>query len=303
VELRHLRSFVAVAEELHFGRAAERLHLSRPPLTQQIKALEQELGTRLLDRTSRSVELTDVGRTFLEHARRILQDTDRAVDAAQRTARGELGWLTLGFVDSAAYALLPRLLRAFRARHPDVRLDLRELATEPQLALIGGGLDLGVVRDPRPDDVEDLVATDLEHERLVAVLPDDHRLVDRVRLRLADLATDRFVMVARAGTPSVHDRFIELCLRAGFSPHTAEEAHQYPTMVSLVAAGYGVAVVPACVTLLPVAGVAYVPLSDPDATSLLALVAPRGPASPAADAFLRTATEVLRGDSRESRRG
>lgn len=293
MELRHLRSFVAVAEELHFGRAAERLHISRPPLTQQIKALEQEVGITLLDRTSRSVRLTEGGRTFLEHARRTLWEADRTIEAAQRAARGELGWLTLGFVNSAAYEVLPRILRIFHARHPDVRLDLRELPTEDQLRLVGSELDIGIVRDPRLDDGHELTVTPLVHERLWAALATEHPLATATQVELAELAMEPFVMVSRAGTPSCYDHIVALCLGAGFSPQTAEEALQYPSMLGLVAAGYGVALVPACATLLQVAGVAYVPLTDTDATSVLALVTPNGRGAPTTETFLRTSTEVL----------
>ena len=292
MELRHLRYFVAVAEELHFRRAAERLHISRPPLTQQIQDLEREVGVTLLDRTSRSVALTEGGRAFLAYARRSLAEADRAIEAAQRTARGELGWLTLAFVNSAAYEVLPPLLRAFHAQYPDVRLDLRELPTENQLGLIGGELDLGVVRDPRVEQDDDLTLTPLVDEPLFAALPHDHRLAARRRVDLAELAADPFVMVSRAGTPSVHDATVALCLQAGFSPRTAEEALQYPTVLGLVAARYGIAIVPACARLLRIAGVAYVPLADAGATSLLAFVTPTGQQTAAAISFLRCAAQV-----------
>jgi DNA-binding transcriptional LysR family regulator len=294
MELRHLRYFVAVAEELHFRRAAERLHVSQPPLSQQIKALEDEVGVRLLTRTSRHVELTDAGRTFLQLARRTIAEAEHATEAARRVARGELGWLRLGFVDSAAYELLPQMLRTFHARYPDVRLDVRELPTEVQLDLIGSELDLGIVRDPRLEEDSPLTVTPLVREPLLAVLPDTHRLAKTARIELSDLAGEPFVMVSRAGTPTVHDHIVALCLRAGFSPHTVEEALQYSSILGLVAADYGVAVVPACVTLLRFAGVAYVPLDDPDAVSVLALVTSTGDTSPTVDSFLRTMSEVLR---------
>jgi DNA-binding transcriptional LysR family regulator len=289
VELRHLRYFVAVAEELSFRRAAQRLHIAQPPLSQQIKQLETEVGALLLRRTSRHVELTDAGAVFLEQARRTLRDADQAIESARRTARGELGWLTVGFVDSAAYELLPPILRALRARALGVRLDLRELTTEQQLPALTDELDVGLVREV--NDMPGLLRTPLLREPLLAAVPLGHPLASRRRVQLERLAAEQFVFFPRPRVPRVYDHLMALCRSAGFSPRTSQEALQYPTMLGLVAAGFGIALVPACVRALHRSGVAYVPLAD-DATSELSLVTGAGTDSGALDIFRATAVAV-----------
>ncbi len=293
MELRHLRYFVAVAEELSFRRAAERLHVAQPPLSQQIKQLEAEVGTMLLRRTSRRVELTDAGVVFLERARRTLRDAELAVESARRTARGEIGWLNVGFVDSAAYELLPPVLRAFRARAPGVRLELRELATEHQLPALADELDVGLVREV--NDLPGLHRTPLLREPLLAAVPLGHALASRARVQLVQLAAEPFVFFPRARVPRVYDHLVALCRAAGFSPRTVQEALQYPTMLGLVAAGFGIAIVPTCVRALHLAGVAYVPISDKPATSELSLLTSTQRDSVALDVFRATATAVAGG--------
>jgi len=290
LELRHLRSFVAVAEELSFRRAAQRLHIAQPPLSQQIKRLESEIGTLLLRRTSRHVELTDAGVVFLEHARRTLRDADLAVESARRTARGELGWLTVGFVDSAAYELLPPVLRAFRARAPGVRLELREIVTEAQLPALADELDVGLVREV--EDLSGLRRILLLREPLLAALPIGHPLASRPRVQLAQLAAEPFILFPRASVPRVYDHLVALCRSAGFSPRTAQEAFQYPTMLGLVAAGFGIALVPTCVRALRRAGIVYVPVTDAAATSELSLVTAADRDSAALDTFRTITTAV-----------
>ncbi|CAN5149173.1 LysR substrate-binding domain-containing protein [soil metagenome] len=290
MELRHLRYFVAVAEELHFHRAAERLHIAQPPLSQQIKQLEAELGTMLLRRTSRRVELTDAGHVFLGWARRMLRDADLAVESARRTARGELGWLTVGFVDSASYGLLPHILRAYRARAPGVQLELRELTTEHQLSALSDELDVGLVREL--NDLPGLVLTPLLVEPLVAALPPGHRLSERSRIPLAELAAEGFVLFPRPRVPYVYDHIVSLCRSAGFSPRLAQEALQYPTMLGLVAAGFGVALVPSSVGAFLRAKVAFVPLRERTATSELSLAYHESQESPALKTFVDVARAV-----------
>jgi DNA-binding transcriptional LysR family regulator len=290
MELRDFRYFVAVAEELNFHRAARRLHMAQPPLSQQIKHLEAEVGATLLRRSTRKVELTAAGEVFLERARRILREAEAARETAGRTARGELGKLIVGFVDSASFDLLPRIFGAFREQRPEVALELRELGTEQQLAALGEELDVAVVREV--DDLAGIIRTPLLQEPLLAALPPDHELANRPWLALADLATAGFIFFPRSRVPRVHDHLTALCRRAGFTPHVAQEALQYPTMTGLVASGFGVALVPACVQAFCRSRVSYVPISDAEATSQLSLVARQDSDSAALETFWSAATAL-----------
>src|SRR3954453_15892050 len=202
MELRHLRYFVAVAEELHFGRAARRLQLAQPPLSRQIQGLEQELGVRLLERTKRHVELTPAGKVFLEHARKLLTEADHAVAAARRAARGEIGRLAIGFVGAATYSALPELLRVFHTRFPDVELVLYEMTSAHQHdALREGRIEVGFVRPAIPDDT--LARRVARGEPLVAALPAGHRLARRDEpIPLSDLAGEPFILFPRDPRPS-----------------------------------------------------------------------------------------------------
>lgn len=288
-----MRSLAVLAEELSFRRAAERLHLAQPSLSKQIQQLEAEVGVSLLHRTSRRVELTDEGLVFLEHARRTLRGADLAVEAARRTARGELGWLRVGFVDSAAYELLPPILRAFRTNAAEVRLELRELGTSEQLSALGDELDVGLVRELT--DLRGVARTSLLREPLLVAVPLGHPLATARQARLAQLAGEPFVMFPRARVPRVYDHLVALCRAAGFSPRTTQEALQYPTMLGLVAAGFGVALVPGCVRNLLGDGVAYVPLTDDHAVSELSLVAAGDRPSGSLKIFRATAIAVASG--------
>ena len=271
MELRQLRYFVAVAEELHFGRAARRLHMAQPPLSQAIKQLESELDATLLARTSRRVELTDAGRLLLDEARRTLAQADRAATTARLAAQGATGWLRLAFVASAACDILPTLLPAQRAAAPDLALQLRELTTQGQLsALERDEVDLGIARDVEPR--EGIVLTPLREEPLVAAVPEGHALAAAASLAVGDLAEEPFVLPPRLAVPRLHDAVLTLCREGGFSPRVAQEALQFPTILSLVTAGVGVAIVPAPVAAFRREGVAYVPLTEERARSSVALI-------------------------------
>lgn len=268
MELRHLRYFVAVGEELHFGRAARRLHLAQPPLSRQIQALEKELGVRLLERTKRHVELTPAGRVFLEHARKLLSQADDAVVAARRAARGEIGRLAVGFVGSATYSVLPELLRVFHARFPEVELVLHEMTSAHQhQALREGRIEVGFVRPAIPDEA--LARCVIRREPLVAALPAGHRLAqDNGPLPLSDLAGEPFILFPRDPRPSFGDLITGYCVAAGFSPRVVQETQEMQTAVSLVAAGIGVSLVPEAVRSLPRTGVTYRRLTEPPVTEL-----------------------------------
>lgn len=260
-ELRQLRHFVAVAEHLHFGRAAQALHISQPPLSRSIQDLERRLGAQLLARTRRKVELTPEGARFLAEAKRLLAQLERALLEVGSMAAGTSGRLRLGFVSLADFGVLPGLLKAYKAARPGVALALREmLSPEQAAALEAGELDLGLLLPPVTGDLEHLV---VQRERFVAALPARHRLARGAgRLAVRELAEEAFVMAPREIAPGLHDLVGLLTSRAGFSPRVAQEAIQMQTVVSLVSSGLGVALVPASVANLGRRGVVYRELAD-----------------------------------------
>jgi DNA-binding transcriptional LysR family regulator len=259
MELRHLRYFVVVAEELHFRRAAERLHMSQPPLSQQIRALEQEIGATLFERNQRKVELTAAGEAFFERAREILDAVEDAARQARRVQRGEVGRLAVGFVGSAMYSFVPELLREFRSHAPDITLRLHELGTSEQLRqLEDGRLDVGFVRVPRTRP--ELTFETLLEEPVVAALPDAHPLATHPLLRLADLEGEPLVLLTRAGAPGLREALAEAIDRLGGEERVVQEAAEMQTVIGLVAAGVGVSLVPESVRALARAGVTYRPL-------------------------------------------
>jgi DNA-binding transcriptional LysR family regulator len=292
VELRHLRYFVAVAEERHFGRAAERLHIAQPPLSQQIRRLEAELGAPLLHRTTRSVDLAPAGEVLLGRAREILAAVDAATDDARRAARGEFGRLAIGFTGSATYALLPALAAALRAALPGVVLDLRgELLTPAQVArLLDGTLDLGLLRPPVRE--RELRVEVLRREALVAVLPEAHALAAADAVPLEELASEPFVVYPSHFRSVVHDAVEEACAAHGFRPRVALEVSETSTLVSFVAAGLGVSLVPASVRNMTVQGAVYRPLARDATTVELAVAWRRDDVTP----LLERALEVVRRD-------
>ena len=285
MELRHLRYFVAVAEEMNFGRAAQRLAISQPPLSQQVKDLEHELGAELIDRSRRRIRLTHAGALFLEEARLALSQAEKAARTARRAQRGEIGTLSVGFVGSATYQVLPEALRSFRERYPDVELRLRTMHGAQQVeAFREGRIQVGVLRPP----VDDYLATrTLLEETLVAALPADHPLARSRKVGLSELAGEHFVLAPRTSGPATHDRIVGLCRRAGFSPDVAQESAELQTVAGLVAAGMGVALlVGRPEHLLRHRGVAYLEVTDPGATWELAAAWRKEERSPTARAFV-----------------
>ena len=292
MELRLLRSFVAVAEERHFGRAAERLHMAQPPLSQQIRRLEAQLGVTLLHRTTRSVELAPAGEVLLVRARDILAAVDSAAEDTLRAARGEFGRLAVGFTGSATYALLPQVAAALRGALPGVVLDLRgELLTPAQVeGLLAGTLDLGLLRPPVRE--RELAVEVVRREPLVAVLPEAHRLAREATVPLEELASEPFVVYPSHFRSVVHDAVEETCAAHGFLPRVALEVSETATLVSFVAAGLGVSLVPESVRHMTVHGAVYRPLSRDAAAVELALAWRREDAS----TVLERALEVVRRD-------
>lgn len=243
MELRHLYYFVAVAEERHFARAAERLHLAPSPLSRQIRQLERELGVQLLERSTRSVALTDAGKVFLDEARRTIAQAEHAARMARQAQRGEVGELHVGFVTAAAFHVLPRLVHAFRERYPRVELVPHNMTISDQVeALRERRLHVGIVREPV--DSLPLRIELLQEDPVVAGLPRDHPLARRDSIPLAALKSDRFIFFGRDSSPDFHDLLISLCYRAGFSPVVAQEVQEGMTLLGLVSAGIGVCLVP-----------------------------------------------------------
>jgi DNA-binding transcriptional LysR family regulator len=262
IELRPLRQFVAVAEELHFGRAALRLHMTQPPLTQAIQGLERTLGARLFDRTQRSVALSPAGAALLPQVRRILAAADELPRRAQAAAAGLSGQLRLAFVSSIAYGPLPGWLRSFRAAHPDIALQLREATLDVQLdAFAAGEIDAGFVLHARGAAPPGLAAWRALREPLVIVLPETHALAAVRSPRFGDLAREPMVIFPRAIAPSLFDAVVGFYRAQGATPQIAQEAIQMQTIVNLVSAGIGVAWVPASLMQLQRPGVVYRPLA------------------------------------------
>lgn len=285
MELRQLRYFVAVAEELHFRRAAARLHVSQPPLSQQIARLEAELGCRLLARTRRRVELTPAGRAFLSDARAMLSELEVAVATAQRIATGQAGVLRIGFVGSALLSILPAIVQDFRRVRPEVEIELRERSTVAQLqGLLSGVLDVGLVRPPIESDPA-LRTEVVLRERTVAALPAAHPLTRFQRVSLKRLAGEPLVLFPRDQAPGFHDLLMQQLATTGTAPTVIQYAPEMLTIIGLVAAGIGVSPVPASLGRLGLDGVTYRPLSGAPATELLA-VTRANEESPLVQAFL-----------------
>lgn len=295
MELRHIRYFVAVAEECHFGRAAARLHIAQPPLSQQIKALEAELGVELLIRSTRKVELTPAGHRYLERARVILASIDAAGVEAGRIASGQIGRLAIGFTGSATYELLPTLARVLRSDLPGIELDLKgEMLTPRQVAALGDGtLDLGFLRPPVHDPGLDVRV--LRREPLIAVLPEAHPLAQSASIRLGDLRDEPFISYPSHRRSVVHDAVFDTCEQAGFRPTKVQEVAETSTLVSFVAAGLGVALVPASVQHLKITGATFKPLAGTTGEVELAVATRAGDDSPVLARVLTRAQALIGG--------
>jgi DNA-binding transcriptional LysR family regulator len=291
MELRHLRYFVAVAEEGHVTRAAERLGIQQPPLSQQIRALEAELQVQLFRRKPRGVELTQAGQALFAEAKAVLQQVKHAVAAARRTADGEAGRIGLGFTSSASFhPFVPRAIRSYRETHPLVALTLEENGTGELVdALAQERLDAAFVRSPI-GPVQGIAVHSVLEEAMIAALPARHKLAGRAGagpLTLAELAAETFILYRRPLGPGLYDAIIAACQRAGYSPKIGQEAPRMLATLSLVAAGLGVTLVPESMRRLRVHGVVYQRL-DPSAGLIapLNLAYRRGDVSPAARRFI-----------------
>lgn len=272
IELRHLRYFIAVAEECHFGRAAARLNISQPPLSQQIQILEQQIGARLLARTNRSVSLTAAGKQFLADARQILIHVEAAATRAERLHQGEIGELRLGFTSSAPFIKsVSASLSAFRRQYPGVHMQTLEINTRAQIApLSEGALDLGLMRNTTlPDTLEWQV---ILREPLLAMLPMDHHLARHPVIPLSELAKEPFVFFDPHVGTGLYDEILGLLRRYDLTPQITQEVGEAMTIIGLVSAGLGVSILPASFRRVQLKEMVWVPLDAHDAVSEMWLV-------------------------------
>jgi DNA-binding transcriptional LysR family regulator len=291
--LRQLSYFVTLAEEQHFGRAAERSGIAQPPLTQQIQRLERQLGCQLLIR-GRRTQLTAAGAALAPDARRLLRQAEQIVENARRIARGETGQLRIGVPPSVMLTRLPEAIRRYRHLYPSVDFTLRELATSAiEQALRAGEIDLGFLRETQPEPP--LQFSLFLSEPLVAILPVKHTLARTRNVALKRLHSDPFVFFPKRLGPAFHDRLIQACIDAGFTPNIAQEATQWQTVVSFVEAGMGVSIAPQSVSKFRVAGIVYRPLVRLQ-TSVYASWREQALA-PAAEIFLKLAAARLENPS------
>ncbi|MGO4833202.1 LysR family transcriptional regulator [Rhizobiaceae sp. 2RAB30] len=294
VDLRQLRQFVAVAEELHFHRAAARLNMSQPPLTTAIRKLEEEIGVSLIERGNRTLGLTAAGHTFLAEARQTLRQAERSVAVARETAAGMTGLVRLGYVGSSLYGRLPDVIRSFRRDYPRVGLELVE-ATSMQLVsqIRDGTLDLALLIPPI-DGAADLSLHFFDHDRLSIALPCSHPLASVQEVSVNDLANEDFVLWPVAQGPGFHLKVIRLCTSAGFVPKVVQEAHGMHAVLSLVAVEAGVSIVPQSMAAFRSDRIVYRPILSEDAVFSLSFCRSEPPSNPAASNFLACANDSLR---------
>jgi DNA-binding transcriptional LysR family regulator len=294
-DLRQLRYFVAVAEALSFTQAAQQLHISQPPLSQQIQSLELDLGVKLLDRTKRRVALTEPGRLFLDEARKILAQADASRELVAEAAAGFTGHLRLAYTVSVSFhPALPQTLLRFSQASRGVRVQLSEMYTGAQYnAILNDQIDVGFVRaEPRSDNIARLLHIEVvDHEPLIVAMPSAHRLAQRESVQMFELAGERFVAQPRVLAATLYDRLMVLASKADFRPKIRQEAQQVTALLPLVAAGLGLALVPASLSVVKLAGVSFVALDDPNATMLLAVARRADNRSPVLESFLRTVRE------------
>ncbi|GGC58557.1 LysR substrate-binding domain-containing protein [Undibacterium terreum] len=294
MELRHLRYFVTVAEELHFTRAAERLHIGQPPLSQQIQALEQEIGVQLLERSKRWVRLTPAGKSFLEDARKILALSEQAGQTARRAGRGEIGELRIGFTPSTPFTeIFPAVINLFRTEFPQVTLGLREMPTMRQLAAIEERqLDLGFIRPTEVEVGKTISLTVLSSDPLMLVMPAKHRLAGHKSVPFEELAAESFIMYPHQVGTGLSRQVQRLCREAGFEPRIAQEAQEASTIIGLVAAGCGISILPESFRKIRLEGVTYRPMAGKSSRTALMLATLAAENNVITDAFLRLAASV-----------
>nr|WP_315482838.1 LysR family transcriptional regulator [uncultured Undibacterium sp.] len=299
MELRQLRYFIAVAEELHFTRAALRMHIGQPPLSHAIQMLEEDIGAQLFERTKRSVRLTAAGQLFLQDARRIIALTESAGEVARKAARGETGELRIGFTFSTPFtALFSNVIHRYREKYPEVNLIFRELSTNRQLEEIEKQqLDLGFIRPPDGATEEaiklnNLRLNTLRRDPLMVVLPSTHALSKKRKIALKELAHESFIMYPHQAGTGIYPQIMRLCQAQGFVPKVAHEVGEASTIIGLVAASCGISILPGSFDRLQMEGVCYRPLSDSDAMTSLLLVRPKNDGNPLIEAFSALAMKL-----------
>lgn len=291
VELRHLRYFVALAEELHFGRAAERVFVAQSTLSGQIRTLEERMDVRLFERTKRSVALTEAGRTLLPYARRLLREAARAEEATRHVEQGLAGILRVSYETGVVHGYLSRIIKAFRQRAPGVRLELFDRSSRAQAdALRAGEVDVGFLF--LPADERALMTWEIGVLPSVVVMPEHHRLAGRKHVALAELADEEHVMWARELVPAAYDEYLHACHNAGFHPRVVQEVRNQESLLGLVAAGMGVAVAHRLVAELRPPGVRFAPLTEPPLTLRTGVAWSHEGTSPVLTRFLEVVREV-----------
>ncbi|MBP2630657.1 MAG: transcriptional regulator, LysR family [Firmicutes bacterium] len=293
MELRHLKYFVVVAEELHFTRAADRLNMAQPPLSQQIHQLENELGVQLFYRNKRQVELSAAGEIFLKSVYKILNDIEKACDTAQRTHRGELGKIVVGFTGAATFGILPHLLQPYRTKFPLVDLAVLQLNTTDQIqSLLNGEINIGIIYVPVKNP--GLTFKVIHQQPFIIAMPKNHPLASKSDpIELQELSKETFIMIPRKAGQVYYDTIINIFHSAGFSPNIGPEVYELQTSISLVAAGMGVALVPDSIQTLRIDGLAYRHLKNPGSTLKTALVWRNDEASPLVHEFIALAEENI----------
>lgn len=288
MDIRHLRYFIAVAEELHFSRAAGRLNIAQPPLSLSIRTLEEELGIRLFERSKRRVTLTEAGQAFLEEARAVLQRVAGAEQRLSQVKRGAIGPLEIGFTGAVVFSdVMSPLLAVFHSHWPNVRLTLEQMTTGAQLeALNERRLDLGFARPPDGELPAGIASRRLQQEPLLVALSSDHPLAGAGRIDLVELKDEPFVMPTRQTSPGLYNKIRELCNAAGFLPRAAAEVHQMTAIVSLAAAGIGVSIVFAGMRRATIPGLAFLEIADEAAVLDLLLIYRDGDTRPIVRNFL-----------------
>ncbi|MBD2774274.1 LysR family transcriptional regulator [Iningainema tapete] len=293
MEFRQLQYFLAVAEELNFSRAAKKLKIAQPPLTRQIRKLEQELGVELFLRNNRRVEMTEAGKAFLEESRRTLEQVEHSMRVAQGASRGKIGRLVVAFEGSSAYDIVPASIKTYRERFPDVELVVLGMTTHEQVqALHAGAISVGFVVPPLKGKEKELVVEAVLQEPLVLALPENHPLASQSKVKVRSLANEPFIMAQRESGCGMYDQVMAICLRAGFSPKVTQEVNEMQVMLGFLAAGLGIALLSASVKQFQRPGVVYRELQPSCPEVALAVLWRRNDTSPVLHAFLDVVREL-----------
>lgn len=293
MELRHLKYFKTVAEELHFGKAADRLNMAQPPLSTQIRHLEEELGIPLFHRTKRRVELTKEGEVFLEKVYQILKNLDESIETVRKVNRGEIGEISIGFLASSAYDVLPTIIKYYRKQYPSIHVNLKQLTSVGQLkALKEGTIHIGIISEPFENDAFNFEV--IRREPMVVALPREHPLAsENSPIDLIELENDPFILTGRESNQIYYDRIINSCGEVGFSPNIIQETKEMSTLISLVSAGIGIAIVPDSIKALLQNEVIYRKIKNNKFTTVTALVWENKSQSPIVNGFVELVKESV----------